>query len=107
MKEGLFDDRVTRALTDDAGNLWMGCPRGVFRVPIEQIDDLASGQIRRVEYVAYGVSDGMKSSECSHGAQTPGCRAKDGSALVSNLKRRGVDRFPPLKDESVASTCFH
>ncbi len=78
MKDGLFDDRVTRALADDAGNLWMGCPRGVFRVPIEQVDSWAQGKIKRVECVAYGVSDGMKSSECSHGAQTPGCRTKDG-----------------------------
>ncbi len=78
MKEGLYDDRVIRILPDQQGNLWMACPRGVFRVTRKQIDDYLGGRAAKIDSVAYGTADGMKSSECSYGAQTPGCRTHDG-----------------------------
>ncbi|MFB3904489.1 MAG: two-component regulator propeller domain-containing protein [Acidobacteriota bacterium] len=93
MKEGLYDDRVIRILPDQQGNLWMACPRGVFRVSRKQIDDYLHGRVTKVDYIAYGTADGMKSSECSYGAQTPGCRTRDG--LLWFPTTRGVVSVDP------------
>jgi len=95
MKEGLYDDRVTRILPDHHGNLWMACPRGVFRVTKRQIDDYLGGRAGKVDSIAYGAADGMKSSECSYGAQTPGCRTRDG--LLWFPTTRGVVAVDPAE----------
>jgi signal transduction histidine kinase/ligand-binding sensor domain-containing protein len=95
MKEGLYDDRVIRILPDKEGNLWMACPRGVFRVTKRQIDDYLNGRITKVDSVAYGMADGMKSSECSYGAQPPGCRSRDGILWFPTT--RGVVAVDPAE----------
>ena len=93
MREGLYDDRVIRILPDQQGNLWMACPRGVFRVTRKQIDDYLGGRAVKIDSIAYGTADGMKSSECSYGAQTPGCRTRDG--LLWFPTTRGVVAVDP------------
>jgi len=93
MKEGLYDDRVARILPDQEGNLWMACPRGVFRVAKRQIEAYLNGRVAKIDSVAYGTTDGMKSSECSYGAQPPGCRTRDG--LLWFPTTRGVVAVDP------------
>ena len=43
-KNGLLDDAIFRILDDDNGNLWISSDRGVFRVSLHQLNDLADHQ---------------------------------------------------------------
>ena len=56
MKQGLFDDAISRILEDDHGNLWMSCNRGIFRVSKQQLNDFAGGKVERIDSLALGTS---------------------------------------------------
>lgn len=77
-KEGLYDDVVFQILPDGLGNLWMSCNKGLFRVPLQMLEDFADGKRSTVACTAYGKSDGMGSSECMGGSQPAGCATRDG-----------------------------
>jgi ligand-binding sensor domain-containing protein len=77
-KDGLYDDVVYQILQDDKKNFWMSSNRGVFRVALNELNDVADKKIARVNSVNYGSADGMKSSECNGNSQPAGIRARDG-----------------------------
>jgi hypothetical protein len=77
-KEGLYDDVVYQILEDDHRNFWMSSNRGIFRVAVKELNDVADKKITRVSSVNYGTADGMKSSECNGNSQPAGIRTRDG-----------------------------
>jgi PAS domain S-box-containing protein len=77
-REGLFDDLTFQILEDNRGNLWMSCNKGIYRVAKKELNDFASGLIRSINSVPYGVADGMKSKECNGGVQPAGWKSRDG-----------------------------
>ncbi len=83
---GLFDDVIFQILDDRQGRLWMSCNKGVFTVRIQDLDDFASGKIKKIESIAYGTADGMKSRECNGGPQPAGWRTRDGKLWFPTLK---------------------
>jgi PAS domain S-box-containing protein len=85
-KDGLFDDVVFQILEDDLGNLWMSCNRGVFRVSRKELNDFAQGKIKSITSIAYGLADGMTSSECNGSSQPAGWRTRDGRLWFPTLK---------------------
>jgi len=91
--EGLFDNVVSRILEDGRGNLWMSCNRGIFRVSLRELNDVADGRAASVNSVSYGVSDGMLSNEANGGGQPAGWRADDGGLWFPTI--RGVVRIDP------------
>ena len=75
---GLFDDAVFQILDDRAGNLWISCNRGVYRVAKAELHAVADGQAARVTVTPLDEADGMLSRECN-GANAPaGARTTDG-----------------------------
>ncbi len=78
-RDGLFDDLVYRILPDDAGNLWMSCNKGIFRVALAELDAVADGMATRVTSVAYGTADGMRGVECNGSVTPAGWRMGDGA----------------------------
>ncbi len=93
MKQGLFDEAISRILEDDQGYLWMSCNRGIFRVSKQQLNDLADGKVERIDSLALGASDGMKSKECNGGYQPAGWKTRDGRLCFPTMK--GVAIFDP------------
>ncbi len=77
-KDGLYDDVVYQILEDDHKNFWMSSNRGIFRVALSELNDVADKKIARVSSVNYGTADGMKSSECNGNSQPAGLRTLDG-----------------------------
>jgi signal transduction histidine kinase/ligand-binding sensor domain-containing protein len=77
-EHGLFDDLVNHLMEDDFGNFWISCNRGIYRVGKKDLDDLADGKVDHVQYVAYGTTDGMRSSETNGEFQPAGCKTADG-----------------------------
>jgi PAS domain S-box-containing protein len=83
---GLFDDAVSRILEDARGNLWMSGNRGIFRAGRSELNDFAEGRARSFNCIAYGLADGMESSECNGGSQPAGWKTRDGRLWFPTLK---------------------
>jgi signal transduction histidine kinase/ligand-binding sensor domain-containing protein len=78
MRDGLFSNGVFQILEDSRGYLWMSCNRGIYRVLKRELTDFAFGKRERIDSIAYGKSDGMRSEECNGGVSPAGIRARDG-----------------------------
>jgi ligand-binding sensor domain-containing protein len=72
---GLFDNGAFQILEDARRNFWFSSNRGIYRVPRQQLVDVASGRAARVDSVSYGPSDGMLSAECNGGTWPPSTSA--------------------------------
>ncbi len=79
-RDGLLSDNVSHIEDDGQGTLWLSTTRGICRVRKQDIWDLASGRIKTVEPVNYGVADGLRSAQCAPGYPTSGggTRSSDG-----------------------------
>jgi signal transduction histidine kinase/ligand-binding sensor domain-containing protein len=79
-RDGLLSDNVSHIEDDGNGSLWLSTTRGICRVRKQEIWDLVSGKIRKVEPVNYGVADGLRSAQCAPGYPTSrgGTRTSDG-----------------------------
>jgi ligand-binding sensor domain-containing protein len=78
IRQGLFENIVSRILEDGRGNFWMTGNKGIARVRVAELDDLAEGRTNSITSVAFGVGDGMKTSECNGGGQPAGWQSRDG-----------------------------
>lgn len=84
-RDGLFDNIVFQILADDSGNFWMDSNRGIFRVPLQELNDFADGKIPAISSYAYGLADGMPSRECN-GNRPAGWKTRDGRLFFPTTK---------------------
>jgi signal transduction histidine kinase/ligand-binding sensor domain-containing protein/CheY-like chemotaxis protein len=95
-KDGLLDDGILAILEDDENNLWMSSPSGVFRVAKQDLANYADKKTDRLSSVAYGVADGMNTTDCNGGGIQPaGWHGADGRMWFPTMK--GVVVFDPKK----------
>ena len=94
-RNGLFDDVIWVILEDGQGNLWMSSSRGIFRVSKQELNDFAEGRITAIASVAYGMADGVKSSQGVGGSQSVGWKGRDGRLWFSTF--RGVSVVDPQR----------
>jgi hypothetical protein len=108
---GLFNNGVFAILEDKQHNFWISSNRGIYRVNRQELNDLAAGKIAQVNCIAYGKSDGMRSTECNGGRQPAGLIARDGKfwfatqdgVAVVDPERVVENRLPPpVEIESVS-----
>lgn len=100
VKDGLYDDLQFQILSDtpdDSGSLWMSCNRGIYRVPLQELNDFAEGRRQSVDSYVYGVADGMLSRECNGGAPA-GWKTRDGRLWFAT--ERGVVAIDPRRRDS-------
>ncbi len=57
--DGLPGDIVLHLVADDAANLWLGTPRGLFRLARAELLAVAAGRSTRLNPVAYGPEQGL------------------------------------------------
>jgi PAS domain S-box-containing protein len=112
-KAGLFDDYLTRILTDDHNNLWISTANGIYEANGNDLDAFADGRASTVPTTIYGIADGMKTSEASSPAAQPGgWRTHDGKLWFAT--RKGIvaidpnhlvhnDLIPPVVIEDVVA----
>jgi signal transduction histidine kinase/ligand-binding sensor domain-containing protein len=79
-RDGLLSDNVSHIEDDGQGSLWLSTTRGICRVRKQDIWDLVTGKIRKIQPVNYGVADGLRSAQCAPGYPTSrgGTRSSDG-----------------------------
>jgi signal transduction histidine kinase/ligand-binding sensor domain-containing protein/CheY-like chemotaxis protein len=106
---GLFDDVVYGMVEDAAGDFWLTCNRGIFRVSRAELNEVAAGRRASVTSTAYGLPDGMRSVECNSGG-APTARGRDGrlwfatvrgAAVVDPARLRRNTLVPPVHIEEV------
>jgi signal transduction histidine kinase/ligand-binding sensor domain-containing protein/DNA-binding response OmpR family regulator len=85
MRQGLFNDVAYAIVEDNDSSLWMTSNRGVYRVAKRELDEFFDGKRERVNSMAYGVSDGMKSAECNGGSPAA-WKASDGRVWFATAK---------------------
>ncbi|HEY4612201.1 MAG TPA: two-component regulator propeller domain-containing protein [Bacteroidota bacterium] len=85
-KEGLADNSIFQMFEDHAENLWMGSNKGIFRVAKADVEDVFEGRQQQVEGFLYGTADGMRTKECSGGAQPAGWKSSDGRIWFPTAK---------------------
>ena len=78
-RDGLFDNGAFTVLDGGDGRYYMCSNRGIYSVPIGELEAFASGIARSVTSRVYRSADGMPSSECNGGSQPSGWRRADGS----------------------------
>ena len=106
--QGLTDDTIWSMLEDDLGNFWMSSNHGIFKVAKKELvaamDALEKQEsLPPIHSHAYGVADGMTSSECNGGSQYSGWKTRQGKLLFACLKsvvvadpnQLGGNHFPP------------
>jgi signal transduction histidine kinase/ligand-binding sensor domain-containing protein/CheY-like chemotaxis protein len=86
IKQGLFDETVWSILEDGSGNFWMSSNRGISKVAKQELIGVIEGGLPSVHAHAYGVADGMMSSECNGGSQYSGWKTREGKLLFACLK---------------------
>jgi signal transduction histidine kinase/ligand-binding sensor domain-containing protein len=84
--EGLVDDTISQILEDDAANLWLGSNRGIMRVSIAELLDVAEGRKSSPEVFLCGQREGMLSEESSSGFSPAGLKARDGKLWFPTTK---------------------
>lgn len=94
-KDGLFHDVVFSILEDDHRNLWMTCNKGVYGVNRKDLDDFDQKLIARIPSFSFGTADGMRSSECNGGSQSPAWKSNDGKLWFATM--RGVSMVDPVR----------
>jgi signal transduction histidine kinase len=96
-RQGLYNDQIFQILEDDDGNLWMNCNTGIWRTSVKQLNEVADGRRTAVESFAYGIADGMLSSE-GVGANIAGWRMRDGSLWFPTTK--GIVAIDPRRRDT-------
>jgi ligand-binding sensor domain-containing protein/signal transduction histidine kinase len=108
-KSGLLSDTIYQVLEDASTRLWMSSPAGVFSVSLHDLNAVASGQAASVAAAAYGLADGMPSTQMSGSAQPAGSHLPDGQLIFPSVKglviidprHVRVDEPSPVHVESV------
>jgi signal transduction histidine kinase len=76
-EQGLYDDYVSQMVAD--GNDWLWCAgnRGIFRVSLAQLSDVAEGRSKSVHSIAYGPAEG-ENLQPNHENGSTAFRSTDG-----------------------------
>jgi len=85
-KNGLEMLPVHTAIEDGDGDLWMGTIRGIVRVKISALHDVAEGRESSLTPVFFGREDGMRSSECVGTSLPASTRTRDGTLWFVTAK---------------------
>ena len=99
--QGLLDNFVSRILVDNEGKFWILGNLGIFAVSRDELNAVADHNKNTIIGSAFGMADGMASSEASGGHQNAGIRARDGRLWFPMIKDvviidpTDTDRTPP------------
>ncbi|HYO68961.1 MAG TPA: two-component regulator propeller domain-containing protein, partial [Archangium sp.] len=96
--QGLFDERAFLLLSDGRGYLWASGNKGVFRMSLAELEDVAEGRAASISSRAYGVEDGMRSEECNSLGSPAGVRSRDGRLWFPTI--RGAVVYTPQHEQT-------
>ncbi len=77
---------VNTAIEDRDGHLWLGTSRGIVRLSLTELHDVAEGRQSQLSTVVFGKGDGMRSSECGGASNPTSTRTADGTLWFATAK---------------------
>ncbi len=92
-RDGLLSDSIFQLLEDRNGRIWMTGPAGISSVDHRELDALAEQGRGYLSVIAFGITEGLESSEMSGGVQPAGLKTRDGELWFPSVK--GVVRVNP------------
>ncbi len=66
-RDGLLSDNIAHIEDDGRGSLWLSTTRGICRIAKRQLEEFASGRLKMLTPINYGVEDGLRSAQCAPG----------------------------------------
>lgn len=81
LSNGVPDNVICDIEDDGMGFFWFSSFNGIFRISKTELNACAERKIPSVTSIAYGISDGMPTLECSGGFQPAGGKLLDGRLL--------------------------
>ncbi len=98
-----FNDFVSEISEDDAGNLWLGTPKGVMWAPKKDILSLARGESGGGKFRLLGAAEGVHGGAVGYGSQPISWKvgstvlfATRGGIVEADPKAIITNRVPPL-----------
>ena len=85
-EQGLPNGVIGHIEPDGRGFFWMSSYGGILRANESELNRCADGGIAKVQFLTYGVNDGLPTLECSEGMQSGGCRTPDGRLWFPTAK---------------------
>ena len=96
--QGLPNAVICDIQEDGRGFLWLSSHAGLLCGKKEDMDRCADGLQLTVDFLSYGLSDGMPSLDCSGGMQPAGCKMPDGRLAFATSK--GLAIIDPARIET-------
>ncbi len=101
--EGLWSEQLWQVLTDDVGFIWLANTRGIFRVAIQELDEVDRGLRRQVTPTWFDTSDRRQDLGVTIVRQPSAWRTRDGrlwfasdhGLVVIDPRRPHVNKRPP------------
>jgi ligand-binding sensor domain-containing protein/signal transduction histidine kinase len=92
-RDGLPSNSIYQILADGKDRLWMSSPAGIFSANREDLDHAAAGARDPAPMIAYGIAEGLESTQMNGGIQPAGCRTASGDLWFPSVK--GAVRIDP------------
>jgi len=84
--QGLPVDMICQMLEDKHGRIWLGTHQGIYCVDKLALNACADGRTNKLDYITYGVHDGMPALECSDSYQPACWRGADGRFWFTTVR---------------------
>jgi ligand-binding sensor domain-containing protein/signal transduction histidine kinase len=104
-KSGIPVLPVHSVVEDGDGHLWLGTIRGIVRVKVSSMHDVADGRETSVAPIFFGREDGMRSSECVGTSLPAATRSQDGTLWFVTSK--GFVHTTDVAENLVRSYTIH
>ncbi|MFT3867828.1 MAG: two-component regulator propeller domain-containing protein [Nibricoccus sp.] len=91
--QGLPEGVISQMLFDDFGAVWLGSPRGIFRVERREIAECLAGRTNRIHPATFGKNEGFAHISCVDGYQPNSVKGRDGMLWFTT--RLGVLAIDP------------
>src|SRR5260370_36591677 len=91
---------VNTAIEDKDRHLWLGTSRGIVRLSLTELHDVAEGRQSQLSTVVFGKGDGMRSSECGGASNPTSTRTAAGVLWFATAKGFVHTTAPPNKPAS-------
>lgn len=97
LRDGLFDDDIFGITSDDKGQLWMGCSRGMFAVNKAELLKFSRDEIDHVTSTPFSPTDALRTIESQSGVQPSIWKMNDGHVWLSTVRGIIVVAPEPLR----------
>lgn len=94
-EDGLPGKFIFQILEDGRGNLWMSSDKGVIKACKRSLNEFVHGSGDKINCRLYGISDGMKTNQCSFGTKNSIIKTRTGELWFST--RKGIAAVHPGK----------